>query len=164
MNLHSFSDWLAATPISLFIQTTDWIIPAVQTVHILCIAIVISAVLLVHLHTLGFAMRSQSSAVLAKRFFPWLWWALVVLLISGTILITAEPGRSLPNTMFQLKMVLVIAAVVLTLLYQRPLLKEADYWEKSSSRRTNASAIAVFSLLVWVGIVFAGRWIAYFIQ
>ena len=163
MWLQNFSDWLSGTAVSLFLQTTAWIIPAVQTVHILCIAVVISAVLLVHLHTLGLAMRSQSSAVLARRFFPWLWGALVVLLLSGAILVTAEPGRSLPNMMFQLKMALVITAVVLTLLYQRPLRKDPVFWEKTVTRRMNASAIAILSLLVWVGIVFAGRWIAYVI-
>ena len=161
MWLQDFSAWLAATRASLFIQTTDWINPAVQTIHILCIAVVISAVLLVHLHTLGLAMRSQSSATLAKRFFPWLWWALLLLLLSGSILITAEPGRSLPNWVFQLKMALVITAVVLTLLYQQPLRKDPGFWEKSAARRTNAGAIAVVSLCIWVGIVFAGRWIAY---
>jgi hypothetical protein len=161
MWLQDFSTWLAATPASLFIQATDAIIPAVQTIHILCIAVVISAVLLVHLHTLGIAMRSQSSAALAKRFFPWLWWALALLLLSGTILITAEPGRSLSNWVFQLKMLLVIAAVVLTFLFQQPLRKDPDYWQKSAARRTNAGAIAIVSLCVWVGIVFAGRWIAY---
>lgn len=161
MSLRSFCDWLAGTPASLYIQTTDWIIPTVQTVHILCIAVVISAVLLVHLHTLGLAMRSQTSALLAQRFFPWLWCALVLLLASGAILITAEPVRSLPNPMFQIKMALLIAAVALTLLYQRPLRTDPVFWEKTRARRTNASAIAILSLLVWVGIVFAGRWIAY---
>jgi uncharacterized membrane protein len=133
----------------------------VQTIHILCIAVVISAVLLVHLHTLGIAMRSQSGATLAKRFFPWLWWALALLLLSGAILITAEPGRSLSNWAFQLKMLLVIGAVVLTFLFQQPMRKNPDYWQKGAARRTSAAAIAIVSLCVWVGIVFAGRWIAY---
>lgn len=164
LSLHDFCHWLAATPLSLYLQKTEWIIPAVQTIHILSIAVVISAVLLVHLHTLGLAMRSQPAAVLARRFLPWLWCALVVLFFSGSTLIVAEPARSLPNAVFICKMALVIAAVILTLLYERPLRKDASYWEKTRARRINASAIAVVSLLVWVGIVFAGRWIAYTID
>jgi hypothetical protein len=161
MSLQGFCAWLAATPASQFLQTAEWIIPAVQTVHILCIAVVISAVLLVHLHTLGLAMRAQSSALLAARFLPGLWWALILLLLSGSILIVAEPERSLPNYMFQVKMSLLIVAITLTLLYQVPLRKDPTYWEKTPARRTNSVAIAIVSLLAWVGIVFAGRWIAY---
>jgi hypothetical protein len=164
MGLQDFSTWLAATPASLFIQATDAIVPAVQTIHILCIAVVVSGVLLVHLSTLGIAMRSQSGAALARRFFPWLWWALLLLLLTGAVLITAEPGRSLTNWVFQLKMLLVISAVVLTLLFQRPLRKDPDYWQRSAARRTGAGAIAIASLGVWVGVVFAGRWIAYAIE
>ena len=161
MSLQSFSIWLANTPASLLIQTTTWVIPTVQTIHILCIAIVISAVLLVHLNTLGLAMRGFTGAQLATRFLPGLWWAVLVLLASGSILIVAEPLRSLPNGMFQLKMLLLIVAIALTLLYQTPLRKEAAHWEATPVRRLNARAIAVVSLIVWVCIVFAGRWIAY---
>jgi hypothetical protein len=163
-SLRAFSVWLEATPLSLFIQTTTWIIPTVQTIHILSIAIVISAVLMVHLHTLGVAMRNQSGAQLAHRFLPWLWTAFLVLLLTGTILVIGEPGRSLPNAVFQLKMGLVIGAIVLTLFYQQPLRKDSGYWDKSRSRRASAITIAVASLCVWVGIVFAGRWIAYAID
>lgn len=161
MSLQSFSLWLADTPASLLIKTTPWVIPTVQTIHILCIAVVISAVLLVHLNTLGIAMRGYTGAQLAARFLPGLWWAVLVLLATGSILIVAEPDRSLANGMFQLKMLLLIVAITLTMLYQTPLRKEATHWEATPARRLSARAIAIASLIVWTCIVFAGRWIAY---
>lgn len=160
MSLQVFCDWLAGTPPSLFIQTTSWIIPAVQTVHILSIGIVISTAL-VHLNTLGLAMRGYTSAMLSARFFPWLYWAVGVLLVSGAILVVAEPARSLPKGIFQLKMLLVIVGVALTMLYQLPLRKEPAHWDATPARRLNARVIAVVSLVIWSCIVFAGRWIAY---
>jgi len=164
VSLREFCVWLEATPLSLFIQTTTWIIPTIQTIHIVSIAVVISSVLVVHLHTLGLAMRSQSSAQLARRFLPWVWTALVVLLLTGTTLVIGEPGRSLPNIMFQLKMVLVLVAVALTVFYQQPLRRDPVFWAANRLRRACANTIAVVSLCVWVGIVFAGRWIAYAID
>lgn len=161
MSLQLFCDWLAATPASLLFQTISWVVPAVQTVHILSIAVVISAALLVHLNTLGLAMRSYSSSLLAARFFPGLWWAVGVLLLSGSVLIIAEPARSLPKGIFQLKMSLLIVAIALTLLYQLPLRKKPMHWEATPARRMNARAIAILSLAIWTCIVFAGRWIAY---
>lgn len=161
MSLQAFCLWLSATPVSSYLQVTAWIIPTVQTVHILCIAVVFSAVLLVHLNTLGLAMRGYSGAALAARLFPGLWWALVLLFVSGVILITAEPARSLPNGIFQLKMSLLLVAIALTLLYQLPMRTAPAHWEATTARRTNARAIAILSLVAWAGIVFAGRWIAY---
>jgi hypothetical protein len=164
VSLREFCVWLEATPLSLLLQTTTWVIPTVQTIHIVSISVVISSALVVHLHTLGLAMRSQSSAQLARRFLPWIWTALGVLLLTGTILVIGEPGRSLPNFVFQLKMVLVLVAVALTMCYQQPLRRDPIFWAATRTRRVSANTIAVVSLCVWVGIVFAGRWIAYAID
>lgn len=161
MSLQVFCDWLAGTPTSLFLQTTFWIIPAVQTVHILSLCVVISVALLVHSNTLGVAMRGYTGAMLSARFFPWLYWAVGMLLVSGTLLVIAEPARSLTKGLFQLKMLLVIVAIALTLLYQFPMRKQPAHWEATPARRMNARAIAMLSLVVWTCIVFAGRWIAY---
>jgi hypothetical protein len=84
------------------------------------------------------------------------------LLASGMLMIIGEPVRSLENPIFQLKMTLLVAAIIATLSYQVPLGKDPAFWDVTSSRRGIVRLIAVVSLLLWVGIVFAGRWIAYF--
>jgi hypothetical protein len=160
-SVQAFSDWLAATPLSTQIKTVDWIIPTVQTIHILSISIVISAAAMVDLRVLGVLSRGQPLAAVAHRFVPWIWWTLVVLLLSGSTLIVAEPGRSLRNPAFILKMSMLAAVLALTLLFQRGLRHHDRFWESSSGRRIGARLIAAASLVFWIGIVFAGRWIAY---
>ena len=71
------------------------------------------------------------------------------------------PARALQNPVFLLKMGLLVAAICMTLACQLPLSKDAHFWEASAARRRGAQVIAVISLPFWVGIVFAGRWIAY---
>src|SRR4051812_47488627 len=92
-----FCDWLEATPFSQTLQTTAWIVPAVQTVHILAIAILMSSIMILGLRLLGVVARDQPSAAMANRFIPVVWRCVPVLLASGAILIVAEPGRSLQN-------------------------------------------------------------------
>src|ERR1700733_8136426 len=160
-SVQAFSDWLAATALSMQIQTVEWIIPTVQTIHILSISIVMSAAAMVDLRVLGVLSRGQPLAAVAYRFVPWIWWTLVVLLLSGSILIIGEPGRSLRNPAFILKMSMLAAVLVLTLFFQRGLRLDTLFWEKSPGRRAGGRLLAVVSLALWVGIVFAGRWIAY---
>jgi hypothetical protein len=159
--LRTFTDWLAQTPLSLVIQNVSWVIPLVQTIHIVCIAIVISATFLVSFRVLGIFDTSEPIAKLSNRFLSWVWWALIVLLISGTLLVIGEPGRSLMNPVFALKMAMLVVVALLTALLQRPLVAEAGYWDASGQRRAVAKSIAVLSLGLWSCIVFAGRWIAY---
>ncbi len=142
-------------------QVNTWIVPAVQTIHILAIAAVMSSMLMLNLRLLGITGRDQPLARVSARFRPVIWWTLPILLVSGSMLIVGEPVRSLENAFFQLKMVLLLTVIIVTLGYQAPLRKDAGYWDATSGRRGAIKVVALFSLLLWVGIVCAGRWIAY---
>ena len=133
----------------------------VQSVHILAIAIVMSSVVVVDLRLMGLMGHSQSITGMTRRFIPWVWWALAALLLSGVVLITAEPRRDLLNPVFQAKMVLVVVAIAVTVVFQETVRRNVEFWDLSPSRRTGAWVTAVASLLVWTAIVGCGRWIAY---
>jgi len=159
--LHAFAEWLATTAMSNTIQNVTWIIPTVQTVHIVCVALVISAVFLVDLRILGVFARAQPIAALSQRFLPWIWYVILVLLVTGSLLIIGEPTRSVTNPAFALKMAMLITVSVLTLLIERPLRRDPLYWDASGGRRAAVVTLAIVSLVLWSAIVFAGRWIAY---
>jgi hypothetical protein len=133
----------------------------VQSVHIICIAIVMGSVALIDLRLLNITGRSQSIASMTSRLLPWVWVSLVILLITGALLAIAEPVRSLENPAFQAKMLLILCVGTLTLFFQKMVRGDVAFWELSPARRATAKMTAIVSLLMWVAIVFAGRWIAY---
>ena len=90
-----------------------------------------------------------------------IWPVLLILLVTGSLLIIGEPRRSLLNTTFYLKMTLLAVAIVLTVGLQWSLASAPEFWEKNRGRRIAARFAATVSILVWCGIIFAGRWIAY---
>jgi hypothetical protein len=158
----SVCSWLAATSLSHTISSVPWIIPTVQTVHILMVAAVMTSVLMVNMGLLRAAHHDLPMDWLVRRFLPTLWWALPVLLVTGVTLIVGEPARTLKNPVFYLKMALLLSAIVLMLFAWNPLQRDASYWHRHGRRRRRvARAIAMASLLLFVSIVFAGRWIAY---
>jgi hydrogenase-4 membrane subunit HyfE len=158
-SLAPFCGWLEQTPLSQVIQATNWVVPAVQSVHILAIAVVASSALMIDLRLLRLAGADQPMGDILARFLPFLWWSLLALLATGTIMIIGEPARSLLNPAFQLKMTLLIAALVVTGLFQILARRNASFGDRP---RAAAVAIAVVSILLWSAIVFAGRWIAYY--
>ena len=79
-SLDSFCTWLAATPLSQSIQSTEWVIPAVQTVHILAVAAVMSSALMLDLRLMGFGSRDQTILSVAQRFLHFIWLPLSILL------------------------------------------------------------------------------------
>lgn len=159
--LKGFSDWLAASPASVSLQGIEWMVPTVQTIHILAIAAVLSSATMVNLRLVGFGASSQSFASVSSRFVPWIWYAIVVLALSGAVLILIEPARPLLNPVFFVKLALIAGVILLLLTIAMPLGRDPLYWERSARRRRIGWGIAALSSLLWVGVICAGRWIAY---
>ena len=159
--LNDFCRWLAATPLSHTIQTTGWIIPALQTIHILSVAVVFSSAILVDLRIWRLLERDVPMPEVARRFLPTVWPVLLILLTTGSLLIIGEPRRSLLNSTFYLKMALLAVAIVLTAGLQRSISSSPNSWDRNRARRMAGRFAASVSILVWCGILFAGRWIAY---
>ena len=156
-----FCKWLAATPLSHTIQSAGWIIPTLQTIHILSVAVVFSSAILVDLRIWRLLERDVPLPEIARRFLPTIWPVLLILLLTGSLLIVGEPRRSLLNSTFYLKMALLAVAIMLTAGLQRSISSSSIFWDKDRWRRMAGQFAATVSILVWCSILFAGRWIAY---
>ena len=75
-------------------------------------------------------------------------------------MVIGEQGRTLFNPTFYAKMVLLLTVIAVTLAFQKPLLRDAKYWE-SQNRRVRARVLGWASLALWLAVLCCGRWIAY---
>ena len=75
--MFDFAEWLQATPLSVAIQSTLWLTPLLQTIHITMIGIVFVSMLNVALRVLGRIRADEPLAEVWRRFAPWFWSALV---------------------------------------------------------------------------------------
>ena len=159
--IQHFSDWLASTWLSQIFANANWFVPTVQTIHILMIAVVVTSLGMLDFRLLRLTRSGPPAETLAVKFVPWVWRALLVLLITGILLTITEPNRELMNDAFRLKMLLVVVLVVLTFIVQRASAREPGYWSSSVGRQRLGQALGVGSLVLCVCIVAAGRLIAY---
>jgi uncharacterized membrane protein SirB2 len=127
--------------------------PIVQTVHLLGIAVIMSSVVLLDLRILGLALPSQDVQELTRRVMPWVWWTLPVMLLSGLMFVFARPRRYFTNPIFGLKFGLLLPAIALAAVLHFVSVRKPDDWR--------TKLLAALSLLLWIGVVLAGRWIAY---
>ena len=155
MDLHQFNDWLASTAFSQSIQISPWAIPTIQIVHILALALTLTAGVLISARYAGISMSADPLPEYMSRQTTRIWQLLVILLASGTLLIIAEPGRTLGNPVFYAKMAMLIVVIAVTI------------WLASAARSIKGKpgpvhlVAAGIAVLLWVGIIFAGRLIAY---
>jgi uncharacterized protein DUF6644 len=165
--LQEFSDWLSQSSLTaLFSDTTrieTWlIIPLSQSLHILGVAFIMIAVGMLNLRLLGVGVSHQSFGKLCGQLVPWVWAALALLLVTGIVQTIAEPSREIMNITFRTKMVMLLVTIAITAFYQIRVNKDVRYWERSAERQDLGRVLASLSLVLWVGILAAGRVIAYF--
>lgn len=158
--MQAFAHWLANTDLSLGIRNAPWLIPLLQSVHILAVAMVLSSVAMIGLRILGL-MKLQTMTQTADRFVPWIWMGFVMLAATGLVLIVGEPQRSLLNPAFQLKMAMLGLALATTGAFRASVRKNAVLWEENPNRRRTTIALTICVFVLWCAIAAAGRWIAY---
>jgi len=160
MNLHDFSNALYTSAISTGIRETTGVIPATQSLHILAITVVVGSALVTDLRLAGLLATDETPQTVVRRYLPWMWAAMFALLATGTMLTVAEPNRVLANPLFWTKMALVVLAFVLTLLFRYPLMHQQVPLEHARWAAL-VKPMAWASLLIWIAVIFCGRWIAY---
>jgi hypothetical protein len=154
-------DWLSQTSLSLTIQTHEWIVPTIQSVHIVAIGVVVASVFMIDLRVLGWAGRDQTLVDTVRRFGPWLTGGLCVLLVSGILMVIGEPARELLSFSFWFKMALIAIGTLSIVAFRIALRRHARDWEASLATRWTAKPLAILTLLIWAGIIVLGRLIAY---
>ena len=158
--LRAAADWIASTGPSRFFQSAVWLVPSVQTIHILAIGVLLTCVSMFNARLAGLIGRMESSKQAVESFVPPVWWALLALAATGIVLVIAEPHRELENQLFLIKMLLVIVSVVTTVLAIR-WASDSPYEELSGRARGVLIGLAALSTTMWLLIVACGRWIAY---
>jgi hypothetical protein len=159
----AFIQWLQSTPLSLSIRRISWLIPMMQTLHILANGLVLAAIIMIDLR-IWRRTGAEPLADRVRRLLPWLWWALGVLTVTGLVLVLGTPRRTLLDPTFQVKMVIMAVAIVATLALAAMLRRVAAPERAPAGHMAGilAGVAGAATLLLWLGATIAGRgrWIA----
>ena len=160
--MKQFALWLSTTSPSVFIQEHNvWAIPAIQSIHIVGIALVMGSVLMIDLRILGWAWVDQTLRQTTNRFGPWLSASLCLLLVTGLLMVVGEPVRELVTLSFWLKMALVAIGTVTAAIFQAALRRHDEQWGDILVHRLSIKGLAILTFLIWACIIVLGRLIAY---
>jgi hypothetical protein len=160
--VRDFALWLSTTSPSVFIQEHNtWIIPAIQSIHIVGIAMVVGSVLMIDLRILGLTWTDQTLRQTTQRFDPWLTGSLWLLLATGILMVIGEPVRELVTFSFWMKMTLVATGAAVAMVFRRTLRRHERLWEETLVHRGAIKGLAVGTFLIWMAIIVLGRLIAY---
>ena len=156
MSLESFAIWLSETPLSIALTDSALAFPALESVHVIALTLVVGSIAIVDLRLIGLASRQRDPADLIGSILPITWIAFGIALVTGLLLFSANPISYSANFYFLGKLLLLGVAGLNMLLFHifahRHLATEGALAPKLSGWA---------SLSLWVTIVAFGRWIGF---
>lgn len=157
MSVLSFFTWCENTPLGEAIRDSRWLFPAIESVHLLGLAVIGGAVLVVNLRLLGFGIQRQPAAQLWRDTRPWLVGSLTVMLISGMLLFTSEATKLYYHEAFWVKMISLLLATLFTFTVMR----KVALADPGRVRPLWSRVAAAISMLLWSTVGVCGRWIGF---
>ena len=155
MDLLSVFQWFEATKIGTVVRESLWLFPVIQCVHLLALALLGGAVLVVDLRLLGLGLRSEPASDLARKMHPWLLGSLLAMIATGVPMLFSEALKCYYSPPFWYKMGMLVLAMLFAFTIRRRVLA-------AGSGPIGSRVTAVLSLMLWFGVGFSGRWIAFY--
>jgi Family of unknown function (DUF6644) len=155
--LFPFFQWCEATSFGQAVKTSSWAFAVTESIHLLALAAIGGAVLIVDLRLLGFGLRGQRIADLARDAFPWLVGSLIVMLVTGFTLFMSEAVKCYYSTPFRVKMTSLALAMLFTFTVRR----KVTLADEANVRPAVYKLVALVSLALWFGVGAGGRWIGF---
>ena len=158
MSILSAFEWIEATGFAVAINNSLYAFALIESVHLVALAAIGGAVLVVDLRTLGVGFRRQPVADIALAARPWLIGSLILILATGFLLFASlAASKYYYNVAYWWKMSFLLAAILFTFTVRQPIAMGST----TRSQSNLAKVVAVVSVSLWFGVAFMGRAIGF---
>ena len=121
----------------------------VSVAHYSAVFLAVGMIVLRDLRILGLADRHRILSALAEQLRPWTWTGFGVASVSGFLLFAVDAGDFAVAALFQLKMLVVVAAVISALAIEWNL----PQWDRAAVMPATARFVALISIVCWLGAI-----------
>ena len=139
----------------------SWWFPFLESIHVLSSTFLVGSIVMVDLRLLGLAARDHPISRITKEVVPWTLGACALSVLTGFGMFMTQANRYADNRPFQIKMALLILAGLNMAVFHRATARGIAGWDKARVTTAAARFAGASSLLCWIGIMLAGRWIGH---
>jgi hypothetical protein len=159
--MFEFCQWLEGSSWATAIHQSLWLFPMIETAHLFGIVLLVGATSALDLRLIGLTMKGEPVSRMAGRLLPWAWAGLTIQVVTGFCLFASEATRCYENPAFRVKMVMLGLAGLNALIFHQTVYRSISNWDQAQVTPAAAKFAGCCSILLWFGIVAAGRWIAF---
>jgi hypothetical protein len=143
------------------IRNSLYIFPLLESVHVMALSLVFGTIIVVDLRLLGVASRQRPFERLSSELLKWTWGAFALSALTGAIMFTTNARVYADNTAFRVKLVLLVLAGLNMMAFHLTAGRTVRLWDRQPSAPPLGRIAAVLSLVLWIGVIVAGRVIGF---
>jgi hypothetical protein len=148
---------LEASTMGEAIRNSLWLFPIVEAFHLVGLAVIGGAILVVDFRLLGLGLRSHPVSRLARDVQPWVLGSIIVMIVSGVPLFVSEAMKCYYSFAFWTKMTALLMAIAFTFTIRRSVVLGAEGRFAPGLQK----AVAITSIALWSAVGWGGRWIGF---
>jgi hypothetical protein len=163
MSLHAVAEFIRHMSLFTAVRESRYMYPIILSTHLSCIALFGGLILITNLRLLGFALTRYSIASVVNQLRPWKWLGLILMVSAGILQAGSKANIYYDNPYFVVKMCTLLLVAVHSVVFRKSVYRDETVPAPSTPQTTAIARIAgITSLVLWIGIVALGRWIAYY--
>src|SRR6058998_1965705 len=152
---------LESSRLATAIRDSLYLFPIIESLHVLGLTLVFGTMVIIDLRLLGMASIRRPFTLLTSDILKWTWAAFVWTATTGTLMFITNANVYYHNFFFRTKMVLLALAGINMLMFELTTGRTVHRWDKDAAAPLAGKAAAALSLLLWIAIIFMGRWIGF---
>jgi len=156
----SLAAMIESTALATWLRSSAWGYPAVESVHLLGLALLVGSAIAFDMRLLGVASPLPVHLV-ARFLLPLARIGFAVAVVSGAVLFTMQARTFAVMPLFFVKMGTIAIAVTNTLIFHRGVFTSVGDWTHAVRAPRQARRAAVVSLVCWTLALVCGRFLAY---
>ena len=155
--------YIDATQSSTALRESFYVFPIVEGIHVLSLAISVGLVIWFDLRLAGLILRDQPVSEVFRPIRPYMLTGFGIMFVTGIALFWALALRCYASPFFWIKMTLLLLAGANIALYHFTIDRRQTEWDTREMPPQQARIAGLVSLFVWIGVIAAGRLMAYFL-
>src|ERR1017187_1897898 len=146
------------------IRESGVLFPWIESIHVLMATTVVGSIAIVDLRLIGYASHRRGAQQLILDLLPFTWGAFALAAITGSLLFTSNAPSYAANGPFVSKMVVLLLAGINMAIFHLTAYRRIVQWNDALPPPPSVRIAGATSLVLWIVVVFLGRWIGFTIQ
>jgi hypothetical protein len=152
--------WFQDTALATAIRESAIVFPVILSLHLTGMGLFGGMILMTDLRLLGIAMTKHPVSDVVNGLRPWKHLGLTLTATCGILLLWSKAAIYYPNPYLRIKLILFVLIIIHALVFRSVYRNVADL-DRSPMIPGRAKLAAALSIILWISVVTAGRWIGY---